>query len=99
MLTDANGSTNVVRYDYQPFGGELPASYGGRTAAMGYPTIMDTLDPRYTGKNRDSESSLDWFEIRSRSGPVPICRSGKRWHVAWESANVEYVCLRGEQSP
>lgn len=67
MLTDATGSTNVVRYDYQPFGGELPAGYGGRTATMGYPTIMDTLNPRFTGKNRDSESSLDWFEIRSMS--------------------------------
>ncbi len=36
MLTDSAGSSNVVRYDYLPFGGELLASVNGRTTAMGY---------------------------------------------------------------
>ena len=43
LLTDGTGSTNVRRYDYQPFGGEIPATFGGRTEAMGYPTIIGTF--------------------------------------------------------
>ena len=62
MLTDSQpgGTTNVTnlkRYDYLPFGGEL-GLVDGRTAAMGYPTVMDSLNPRFAGKNRDCRSNL-----------------------------------------
>ncbi len=71
MLTDAAG-TSVRRYDYQPFGTEIPAGYGGRTTAMGYLSVADDLadnfGPKYTGQSRDQESTLDWFNVRHMSG-------------------------------
>lgn len=68
MLTDASGSSTVTRYDYLPFGGELLASTNGRTTGMGYLASADGLNPKFTGKNRDQETSLDWFEVRHMSG-------------------------------
>ena len=68
MLTDATGSTNVTRYDYLPFGTEIPAGYAGRTTAMGYFASPDAMNPKFTGKNRDNETGFDWFEIRYLSG-------------------------------
>ncbi len=73
MLTDANGSGTVVRYDYLPFGQELPAGADGRTAGMGYLSVADATNPKYTGQMRDSETStpgtsIDWFQVRYMSG-------------------------------
>ncbi len=68
MLTDANGSSTVTRYDYLPFGQELLASTNGRTTGMGYLGSADGTNPKFTGKNRDGETFLDWFEVRYMSG-------------------------------
>ncbi len=68
MLTDANGSSTVTRYDYLPFGQELLASTNGRTTGMGYLASADLANPKYTGKNRDGETGMDWFEVRHMSG-------------------------------
>jgi RHS repeat-associated protein len=73
MLTDTAGSngtasSNVLRYDYLPFGGELLASTNGRTTAMGYSSAADVMNPKFTGKNRDAETFLDWYEVRFMSG-------------------------------
>ena len=87
MLTDIGGSngtasTNVVRYDSLPFGGELLAGISGRTTGMGYidPTIAnskwpDPMNPKLTGQLRDNETAdlngktaLDWFNTRYYSG-------------------------------
>jgi RHS repeat-associated protein len=68
LLTDSNGSSTVTRYDYEPFGAEITATYGGRTTAMGYAMAPDTMGPKYTGKYRDQETTIDWFEVRHLSG-------------------------------
>ena len=68
LLTDSTGSSNVRRYDYLPFGGELLAGIDGRTNGLGYQTTPDDVDPKFTGKNRDPETGLDWFEVRYLSG-------------------------------
>jgi len=34
---------------------------------MGYLSAVDALNPKFTGKNRDNETALDWFEIRAMS--------------------------------
>jgi RHS repeat-associated protein len=75
MLTDANGSSTVKRYDYLPFGGELLAGINGRTAAMGYYSNPDSTNPKLTGQVRDSETydpnggtANDWFIARTFSG-------------------------------
>jgi RHS repeat-associated protein len=71
ITADALGSPRVItaqdqsvkaRHDYLPFGEEIPAGYGSRTAQQGY--IADTLRQKFTGKERDSESGLDYFGAR-----------------------------------
>jgi RHS repeat-associated protein len=52
-----------ARYDYLPFGEELPAGIGGRTTAMKY-DAPDSTKQRFTSKERDTESSLDYFLAR-----------------------------------
>ncbi len=65
LLTDANGSSSVSRYDYQPFGQAIPEGYGGRTTAMGYQSAADDVSPKFTGQDRDAETvSDDWFQVR-----------------------------------
>ena len=60
LVTDENGNT-VSRHDFLPFGEELTTS--NRTTALGY-GVMDNVMQRYTGKERDSESGLDYFGAR-----------------------------------
>ena len=81
ITADHLGSTRVVtnsvgnviaRHDYLPFGEEIPADRGGRNAVLdaGHPTYVlpdDTLQ-RFSGKERDAESGLDYFEARYFSG-------------------------------
>jgi RHS repeat-associated protein len=52
----------TVRHDYLPFGEELLATVGGRTTALGY--SGDTTRQKFTGKERDNETGLDFFEAR-----------------------------------
>ncbi|MGH9971216.1 MAG: RHS repeat-associated core domain-containing protein, partial [Pyrinomonadaceae bacterium] len=72
LTTDHLGSTRVVtkqdgtvkvRYDYLPFGEELGVGIGGRTAGMGY-SGADSTRQKFTQKERDSESGLDYFLAR-----------------------------------
>lgn len=72
LVTDSNGNV-ARRYDYLPWGEEIPVGTGGRTAAMGYqfdPTQyamtggQDGFNPKFTGQMRDFESGLDYFNAR-----------------------------------
>jgi RHS repeat-associated protein len=72
LTTDHLGSTRVVtksdgtvkaRYDHLPFGEEINAGIGARTGAMGYGGA-DTTKQKFTQKERDSESGLDYFLAR-----------------------------------
>ena len=78
LTPDHLGSTRVVtaddqsvlsRHDYLPFGEEIGATYGGRSSVSGY-TASRTDGPtqKFTGKERDSESGLDYFGARYFSG-------------------------------
>jgi RHS repeat-associated protein len=60
MISNESG-TIVARRDYQPFGEEIPSSIGGR------PGLYDTqteIKQQFTGKERDAETGLDYFESR-----------------------------------
>jgi RHS repeat-associated protein len=73
LITDHLGSTRLVtdsqgnmraRHDYLPFGEEILAGIGGRTTAQqGYGAADDTRQ-KFTSKERDQESGLDYFGAR-----------------------------------
>ena len=63
IITDQTGSlSGVKRHDYLPFGEELAANVGGRTTTQGY--IDDNVRQKFTGKERDGETGLDYFGAR-----------------------------------
>jgi RHS repeat-associated protein len=72
LTADHLGSTRVVtnqnqsvagRYDYLPFGEEIGAGIGSRTVQMGY-AGNDSTRQKFTSKERDMESGLDYFLAR-----------------------------------
>ena len=59
-----NSSSGVVsRHDYMPFGEELGSGVGGRTAGMGF-SVTDGVRQKFTLKERDMETGLDYFGAR-----------------------------------
>ncbi|MFL5600552.1 MAG: RHS repeat-associated core domain-containing protein, partial [Gemmatimonadaceae bacterium] len=64
MIVDQAGLyANVKRHDYLPFGEELFAPTGGRTASLGYAS-GDGVRQQFTAKERDVETGLDYFGAR-----------------------------------
>ena len=72
LTADHLGSTRVVtnstggvkaRHDYLPFGEEIGVNVSGRTTAIGY-SLADGLRQKFTQKERDNESGLDYFGAR-----------------------------------
>jgi RHS repeat-associated protein len=68
LVTDNTGNT-LRCYDYLPFGEEIEAGFGGRPSsscfnAITYPTTPDILSEKFTSKERDAESGLDYFGAR-----------------------------------
>ena len=78
LTPDPLGSTRVVtgedqsvlsRHDYLPFGEEIGSGLGGRSSVSGYTaSLADGPTQKFTGKERDSESQLDYFGARYFSG-------------------------------
>ena len=79
LTGDALGSTRLAtgvgtggpvvswNCDYLPFGEELGAGIAGRDStfcAGAYPSAASAPDLKFTGKERDAETGLDWFESR-----------------------------------
>lgn len=62
------GGTVLGRWDYLPFGEEIPGSFGGRGSIPGYGSDPG-LRQKFTGKERDGETGLDYFEARYHSAP------------------------------
>jgi RHS repeat-associated protein len=80
-LTNGSG-TVVARHDYVPFGEELFTT--NRTSAFNYTT--DDVAQKFTGKERDAETGLDYFGARYMSSaqgrftsPDPLLSSA---HIA-----------------
>jgi RHS repeat-associated protein len=68
VTTDGDWGNTQSRYDYLPFGEEIPRTVNGRDAFDGYRAHFNSRH-RFTGKERDDESSLDYFGARYYSGP------------------------------
>src|SRR5206468_3077731 len=62
VATDETGAV-TARHDYLPFGEEIMASLGGRSPSLGY-AVDDDVAQKFTGKERDDESRLDFFGAR-----------------------------------
>jgi RHS repeat-associated protein len=63
MVIDKTGSlSGIKRHDYLPFGEEIGANVGIRSAGNGY--TADQIKQKFTGKRRDDETGLDFFEAR-----------------------------------
>jgi RHS repeat-associated protein len=67
VVTKQDGTVKA-RYDYLPFGEELGSGIGSRTVGMGY-SAADSTKQKFTQKERDSESGLDYFLARYYSSP------------------------------
>ncbi len=66
IIADQTGSLSAIkRRDYLPFGEEVFANVGHRATTNGYATAA-AQQPRqqFTGKDRDNETGLDYFEAR-----------------------------------
>jgi RHS repeat-associated protein len=66
MVFDKTGTLgNVKRHDYLPFGEELVAGQGGRTSGVnGLGYAGDPIRQKFTSKERDIETGLDYFGAR-----------------------------------
>jgi RHS repeat-associated protein len=60
MVTDQNANV-IARHDYLPFGEEIPGNTAGRDSTFGAP---DNVNQKFTGQERDAETSLDFFQAR-----------------------------------
>jgi RHS repeat-associated protein len=68
IVTDATGNPKT-RHDYIPYGEEIDPQHGGRAGMPGYTaTLVDGPTQKFTAKERDSESGLDYFLARYYSG-------------------------------
>jgi RHS repeat-associated protein len=89
LVTDSTG-TVIARHDYAPFGEEITSVIGGRGGVTGY-GVDEGLRQKFTGKERDPESGLDYFGARYNSSnlgrfisPDPLTRSaGLRDPQTW----------------
>ncbi|MGE3467403.1 MAG: RHS repeat-associated core domain-containing protein, partial [Pyrinomonadaceae bacterium] len=65
MITNDTGQV-VSRRDFLPFGEDINAGIGGRTGETGqkYSVAEDTVRQKFTGYQKDTETSLDFAEAR-----------------------------------
>ncbi|MCZ2391539.1 MAG: hypothetical protein LC113_10735 [Acidobacteria bacterium] len=82
VITDALGQV-TSRRDFLPFGEEIAPNVGSRNASLKYGTT-DTIRQKFTGYEKDAETSLDFAEARmyeNRFGRFtavdPLLASGK----------------------
>ena len=66
IVIDLSGSlTSTRRFDYLPFGEELTTAHGVRDTTPGYTaSAADLVRQKFTGKERDNETGLDYFGAR-----------------------------------
>ncbi|HEV2704922.1 MAG TPA: RHS repeat-associated core domain-containing protein, partial [Pyrinomonadaceae bacterium] len=63
MIVDKTGSlSGIKRHDYLPFGEELAAGAGGRSAEQGY--IAEPIRQKFTQYERDAETGADYAQAR-----------------------------------
>ena len=63
IITNELGQVKARR-DFMPFGEELYVNVGGRSTNLNYGTSEDEIRQKFTGYERDNESSLDFAQAR-----------------------------------
>ena len=63
IITDATGQI-TARRDFLPFGEDITAGVGARSASLKYGTTTDDIRQKFTGYQKDKESNLDFAEAR-----------------------------------
>jgi len=63
VITDAIGQV-TSRRDFLPFGEEITINVGSRSTALRYGSSDDTVRQKFTGYQKDTETSLDFAEAR-----------------------------------
>jgi RHS repeat-associated protein len=90
LVTNSSGSA-FERYDYAPFGEELTQGIDGRTgpySTNSYPTAtQDAVTEKFTSKERDSETGLDFFKARYMSSAQGRFSSPDRVFADQHTAN------------
>jgi RHS repeat-associated protein len=68
LVTDSAGNV-LERHDFEPFGHELMGTEAGswRSGVPGYGVTPTSVRQQFTGKERDSETGLDYFGARYMS--------------------------------
>ena len=81
VITDTSGTVKA-RHDYHPFGEEIGLR-GGRNADL-HKYVVDTVKQKFTSKERDDETGLDYFGARYYAStlgrftsPDPLHSSGR----------------------
>jgi RHS repeat-associated protein len=77
VVTDSSGGVKA-RHDYLAFGEEISANVSGRTTGMGY-SVVDGVRQKFTQKERDNESGLDYFGARYYSSSYARFCSPDKW--------------------
>ncbi len=62
VITSSTGAV-ISRHDYMPFGEEIGSGIGARTTGMGF-SVSDGQRQKFTSKERDNETGLDYFLAR-----------------------------------
>ncbi len=88
LVTDQNGNV-VSRHDYLPFGEEITSGFAGRGSQWGN---TDNVSQKFTGKERDAESGLDYFGARYYGSALgrwtsPDSSGSSSWTIMPESSN------------
>jgi RHS repeat-associated protein len=91
-VTDKNG-TPLSQFDYAPFGEELTQGMDGRVAPYSinaYPTAtLDGTNQKFTSKERDAETGLDWFSTRYFAGAQGRFSSPDRFTIVTDAESRE----------
>ncbi len=84
MIADKTGSlAGISRHDYLPFGEELLAGTGNRTAAHGYRN-NDGVRQQFTQYERDAETGLDYAQARYYSNSQGRFTSPDPYNILFE---------------
>ncbi len=67
LVTNGSAATAVECEDFLPFGQQIPSAANGRSASC-FTAADAAPEKKFTGKERDTESGLDYFAARYMSG-------------------------------